>query len=170
MLYSTLYCLNAVVLGSIVFTIYNRIITLRERARTALRNIDIELKRRKEIIPTIVHLVEEYSKHEKNIHNVIAQMRVRIAYEDTPPTGRKDDLSPLLAVIERYPKLQASENYQKLMYSLTDAEERIAYSRAFYNRNVRKLNTLVSQFPFNIIAYMFQIKQMAFISFIQTKK
>ena len=161
--FPVLYGGNAIILGSIFFTMYNRIVTLRERAKTALSNIDIELKRRKYLIPELETLVKQYASHEKNLFSTITDLRVHLMSENSNTQTGLPDFSKILAVVENYPALKASENYQGLMKSLIDAEERIAYSRTFYNRNVRKLNTLVSQFPFIIISYLFGIGHMKFL-------
>lgn len=145
---------NGIITGSVVFTMYNRLMTLKQRAINALSNIDIELKRRADLIPQLVALVKEYSRYEKEVQNLLVNLR-----------SQKPDYSVLLAIIEKYPKMKADENFRSLMKNLVDTEERIAYSRSFYNRNVRKLNTLIWQFPFIIIASLFTIKHMDFITF-----
>lgn len=160
---------NLCISGSIVFTMYNRIFTLRERTLCALSSIDIELKRRADLIPQIVELVKGYSGYEKEIFQIIAFLRSRILYQKDLLDAKKPDFSPLFAIIENYPEIKASDNYQQLVKTLVDTEERIAYSRTFYNRNVRKLNTLIDQFPFIIISIIFNIKKMDFITIIPDK-
>jgi LemA protein len=169
-LYSILLAGNLVINISIIFTMYNRIMTLKQRAQVALSDIDIELKRRVDLIPQIVALVKNYSKYEKETLGIIAEMRVRLDFQKELIFGEKADFSPLYAIIENYPDLKASGNFQLLMRSLIDTEERIAYSRAFYNRNVRKLNTLIKQFPFIIISLLLNIREMNFISITSDEK
>ena len=169
MLYTILTAGNGALIISILFTIYNRLVTLKERAEFALNDIDIELKRRAELIPKIVELVKTYSTYEAELQEFIARMRVHTEFLNVLPEGKKVDTTPLTAIIENYPKLNAAENFQSLMTSLVDTEERIAYARAFYNRNVRKLNTLVGQFPFIIIAYLCNINGMEYLSIVSDK-
>jgi LemA protein len=157
---------NSVLFISILFTVYNRLITLRQRAEFAFNDIDIELKRRAELIPKIVDLVKVYSAYESELQGFIARMRVHTELLKALPEGKKVDIAPLTAIIEKYPDLKANENFTVLMTSLVDTEERIAYARAFYNRNVRKLNTLVLQFPFIVIAYLFDISEMEYLSIV----
>lgn len=145
---------NSIITGSIVFSVFNRMITLKQRALTAQSNIDIELKRRTDLIPGIVALVKEYAKYEAETQQIITESRQHLGV-----------IPSLVAVIENYPKLKANENFKQLMTSLIDTEERIAYSREFYNRNIRKYNTMIAQFPFSIIAFFTGLKEMDFLRF-----
>lgn len=156
---------NACISGSIVFSMYNRIVTLRERARNALSNIDIELGRRNTIIPQILELIKHYTAHEKDVIESLVVLRKTMEKEQQTSIPLTN-VSPLFAVLEAYPKLKAQTNYESLMITLVDTEERIAYSRAFYNRNVRKYNTLISQFPFNLIAIITEMKEMKFVQIV----
>jgi LemA protein len=157
---------NTIICGSIVFTMYNRIIILKQRAITALSNIDIELKRRADLVPQIVNLVKSYTSYEKEIMQIVTSMRLsKIIQKELPVDSGKTDSSTMLAIFEKYPTLKSADNFQQLMKTLIDVEDRLAYSRAFYNRNVRKLNTLITQFPFIIIARIFNIQTMDFVSF-----
>jgi LemA protein len=155
---------NSGILISIIFTMYNRLITLAQRAEFALNDIDIELKRRADLIPKIVELVKAYTEYEKELQGFIARARAHTVFLKDLPEGSGIDINPLVAIIENYPDLKASENFRGLMTSLVDTEERIVYARAFYNRTVRKLNTLVRQFPFIIISEIFNIKEMEYVS------
>jgi LemA protein len=160
-----LFAGNGIILGSIVFSVYNRIITLKNRALNSLSNIDIELKRRANLIPNIVEIVKGYAKHEKEIQKIIAQSRREIIFSKSPPKEREKMTIPsLVAAIENYPDLRASKNFQSLMRTLVDTEERIAYSGEFYNRTVRKYNTLIEQIPFSFVALLSGQKKMNFIA------
>ena len=165
LLYAVIYIGNAGIVGSIIFTMYNRLVTLQNRAQTALSNIDIELKRRADLIPQIVMFVKEYASHEKRQHLDIASTRLTPAFMTSLPKEVPTSFIDPLLVVENYPHLKASENYQSLMRSLVDTEERIAYSRTFYNRNTRKYNALIAQFPFIIIAQLLGFKPMEFLTF-----
>lgn len=162
-LYTILYMGNAGIFGSIVFTIYNRMITLQQRARVALSNIDIELKRRTDLIPQIIELVKHYVRIERSIQAITTDLRVKTAFQNTVPVQTSTAPFTFLTRLENYPQLRGSENFKELMTSLVDTEDRIAYSRTFYNKNVRKLNTLILQFPFNIIGILFRIRPMKFV-------
>ncbi|MBN1162472.1 LemA family protein [Patescibacteria group bacterium] len=162
--YMSLSIGNFLILGSILFTMHNRLNTLKQRALSALSNIDIELKRRSELIPRLVEVIKGYSSHEKNIQNLTAQLRMQTRFQHDLPEKTADVISPLLAISEKYPELNAIDSYQELMRSLIDTEERIAYSRAFYNRSVNKLNTLITQFPFVIVAKTTNTKPMDYLA------
>lgn len=155
---------SSIITGSAIFSLYNRIITLKHRALNALSNIEIDLKRRHDLIPNLVDVVKEYSKYEKEIQQIVAEARAEIIFSKELPKEAKPIIPSLVAVIENYPDLKASENFQSLMRMLVDTEGRIAYSREFYNRSVRKYNTLISQPPFLIVSWPLKMKQMDFIS------
>lgn len=155
---------NGVIVGSTVFSLYNRIITLHQRALNASSNIEVELKRRSNLIPNLVKVVKGYSKYEKETQQIIVEARAKIMFSKKLIEETKLAIPSLIAVIESYPTLKASENFQALMRELVDTEERIAHSREFYNRSVRKYNTLIGQFPFLIISLPFGMKEMSFIS------
>ena len=155
---------GVVILGSIVFTMYNRMVQLRNRVKNAWSNIEGELKRRHDLIPQVVASVKGYTKHEKLVQSVTTALR---SGEDrNPMTGaaRTDSHKQLLAVVEKYPDLKAAETFQKLIITLTDTEERVAYTREFYNSSVRGYNTLIQQFPFIIFAKLFSFGAYAFIA------
>lgn len=155
---------NGIITGSVIFSLYNRIVSLKERALNSLSNIDIELKRRKDLIPSLVDVVKGYSKYEKELQQIVAEARAEYVFSKEMPEETKPVIPSLVAVIENYPDLKASEQFQYLMRALVDTEERIAYSREFYNRSIRKYNTLIQQFPFLFVSSFLKIKQMDFIS------
>lgn len=154
---------NLAILGSMSFSLYNRIVTLKNRAFSAKSNIEIDLKRRADLIPNLIETVKRYSAHEKEIQEIIAESRAQIMLSREAIQERGPIIPSLVATIENYPQLRASEHFQDLMKRLIDTEERIAYSREFYNRSVRKYNTLISQFPFLMVARLCKMKQMDFI-------
>lgn len=145
-------------------TIYNRMMTLRYRAEFALNNIDIELKRRSELIPKLVVVVKSFSKYEKEIQEWEVKNRMRAVFSSSADVLPQNKIPTLSAIVEQYPDLKASENFRMLVKSLVDTEERIAYARTFYNRNVRKLNNLIGQFPFNIVSIACSIEPKQFLS------
>jgi LemA protein len=158
---------NTLILGSTIFTVYNRIVTLKNRALNALSNIDIELKRRADLIPSIVEIVKGYAKHESEIQKIVAEGRAQRIFSSELKRPEKPTIPSLVAAIENYPELKASENFQSLMKTLVDTEERIAYSREFYNRTVRKYNTLIKQIPFSLVAKILKLKEMEFVSIVR---
>lgn len=155
---------NGVITGSVIFSLYNRIIGLKHRSLNSLSNIDIELKRRTDLIPNLVEVVKTYSKYEKEVQKIVTDSRVEVIFSKEFLKETEPVIPSLVAVIENYPDLKASEQFQYLMRSLIDTEERIAYSREFYNRSVRKYNTLIQQFPFLLVSSFLKIKQMDFLS------
>ena len=162
----TIYLLigNIAITGSIIFTLYNRIVTLKQRALNALSNIEIDLKRRNDLITNLVEAVKGYNKHEKEIQELVAEARTQIVFSKQILREAQPIIPALVAIIENYPDLKASENFLSLMRMLVDIEERIAYAREFYNRSVRKYNTLVAQLPFALVASPLGMKEMEFIS------
>lgn len=155
---------NFLILGSSVFSAYNRIITLKNRALNALSNIEAELKRRSDLIPRIVEIVKNYTKHESELFKIVAESRAEILFsKELKEKDEKPIIESLAAIIENYPQLRASEQFQSLIKILVDTEERIAFSREFYNRTVRKYNTLISQIPFLLIAKTLKMKGMNFV-------
>lgn len=149
-----------------IVVIYNGLVTLRNRAKEAWSDIDVQLKRRYDLIPNLVETVKGYAKHEKELFEKVTEARARAI----GATGVKEQaeaenmltgaLKSLFAVAENYPSLRASENFQKLQDELTDTENKIEAARRFYNANVRDLNIKIEKFPDNIVARMFGFKQM----------
>jgi len=155
---------NAIILGSAIFSIYNRIITLKNRALNSLSNLDVELKRRADLIPNIVEVVKGYARHESEIQRIVAESRAKIIFSKELKKEKEPVIPSLVAAIENYPNLRASENFQFLMKVLVDTEERIAYCREFYNRTVRKYNTLLKQIPFLFVSSILGMKEMDFVT------
>ncbi len=153
------------------FRVYNRIVVLYQRGRDALSHIDIQLKRRADVIPSLVVVVKQYATYEKKLFEDIARLRAEPLTTSTASKGAElyenntKQLKGLFAVVENYPDLKASQSFKKLAGSLIDAEERIAYSRSFYNRTVEKYNTLISTFPGFVYAAIFRFRNMQFFRF-----
>ena len=146
--------------------IFNSLVTLKNRAKEAWADIDVQLKRRYNLIPNLVETVKGYAAHEKEVFEKVTEARARAMQA----TGAKeklgaenalsDTLKSLFAVSENYPQLRASENFQKLQDELTDAEDKIQAARRFYNANVRDFNIKIESFPGNIVAPLFGFKPM----------
>ena len=147
---------------------YNGLIILKTRIKEALSGIDVQLKRRADLIPNLVETVKGYAKHEKSVFENVTRARSALVKAETLTEKAEANnqlsgaLKTLFAVAEAYPQLQASTNFQDLQRQLEDTEDKIAYSRQFYNSNVLDFNTKVQVFPSNIIANMLGFKQEAF--------
>jgi len=147
---------------------FNRFIRLVNRAKEAWADIDVQLKRRYDLIPNLVNTVKGYASHEAGVLEAVTEARTRsmnaevkgdvkgIAEGENMLAGA---LKNLFAVSENYPDLKANQNFLELQRELSDTENKIQAARRFYNGNVRNLNTAVESFPGNIIANMFKFAQ-----------
>lgn len=150
--------------------IYNSLVAARLRVNEALSHIDIQLKRRTDLIPNLIETVKGYAKHEKELFENVTKARTELMHAKT--TSQKaeannmlsDTLKSLFAVAENYPQLKANENFGKLQDELSDTENKIAYSRQFYNSNVLDYNTKLSLFPNVLIAGMLGFKPADFFA------
>jgi len=147
-------------LGFIV-AIYNSLITSRNRVEEAWSDIDVQLKRRYDLIPNLLETVKGYAKHEEKLFKEVTEARTKAIQAGTVEEQSKAEnmiagaLKSLFAVAENYPNLKANENFKKLQDELTDTEDKIQASRRFYNGNVRDYNIKIQKFPNNMIASMF---------------
>ncbi|MBI4085331.1 MAG: LemA family protein [Candidatus Liptonbacteria bacterium] len=159
--------LIAAVIIWLVF-VYNRLITMRNRAKEAMSDIDVQTKRRYDLIPNLVESVKGYMAHERGVFEKVTEARTRAM----GATGGKEKLAAenmlsgalktLFAVAENYPELKANQNFLDLQNELTDTEDKIQAARRFYNTNVRDMNTAIQVFPTNLIAGVFGFKEMEF--------
>ena len=147
---------------------YNGFIRLINRAKEAWADIDVQLKRRYDLIPNLVETVKGYAAHERELFEKVTEARTRAmgaqsvkehAESENMLTGA---LKSLFAVSENYPQLKANENFLELQRELSDTENKIQAARRFYNTNVRDLNIKIDSFPANIIARLFNFKKMDF--------
>ena len=150
-----------------IVIVFNSLISLKNRVNNAWSQIDVQLKRRYDLIPNLVNTVKGYMKHEKTVLTDITKMRSKLVSGSMEEKSKASDsisnaLKTIFAVAENYPKLQASENFKMLQEELSGTESKIAFSRQFYNDNVMSLNTKIQQFPGNIIANMFNFKDREF--------
>src|SRR6201986_2097916 len=164
------WALLAVIVLVCIFLIamYNSLVQLRVRCDSAWSDIDIQLKRRHDLIPNLVETVKGYATHEKTTFEDIARFR-SIAMQATGPADKAaaenqltGALKSLFAVAENYPQLQASQEFTQLQNSLSQVEEAIQNSRRYYNAVVRALNTKIQSFPTNILAGRFGFQQRQF--------
>jgi LemA protein len=167
--------LVALVLLYAMFT-YNRLVRIRVRCENAWSQIDVQLRRRYDLIPNLVEAVKGYAAHERELFEEVARARSQAQ----GATGVRDQaeaenqvtrsLGRLLAVAENYPDLKASQNFLALQEELTGTESRIAYARQFYNDQVGALNTLIQQFPSSIVASLGRFQQREFFDIEDTAR
>lgn len=150
-----------------VFT-YNRLVTLRTRSENGWSQIDVQLRRRYDLIPNLIETVKGYATHEREVFENVTEARTHAM----GATGVKDQaqaenaitagLGRLIAVAEGYPELKANQNFLALQEELVGTESKIAYARQFYNDTVARLNTLIQKFPANLIAGLGHFEQKPF--------
>jgi LemA protein len=148
-----------VVAGVALAVVYNLLVQRRQLANNGWSDIDVQLKRRSDLIPQLVATVKGYAAHERQLFEVIAEKRnAALAAGDDPAargqaeSGLSRPVAKLMAVAEDYPELKASGNFLDLQKALAETEDKIEMARRFYNGAVRELNTLVESFPVNFIA------------------
>ena len=152
--------------------VFNGIVTLRNRTQEAWSDIDVQLKRRHDLIPNLIETVKGYATHEKELFEKVTEARSQAMQAKGAAEAGKaenmltDTLKSLFAVAENYPQLRASENFQKLQDELTDTENKVEAARRFYNGNVRDFNIKIQVFPNSMVAGMtgskaFELFQMA---------
>jgi len=138
--------------------VYNKLVRGRNRVSEAWSGIDIQLRRRASLVPNLVEIVRGYAAHERGVFEEVARARSALqrassaAASADAHTALSQALGHLFAVAEAYPQLRASENFTALQRDLSDAEDKVAFARQFYNRNVLDFNTRVESFPGNLIS------------------
>ncbi|MBI2621702.1 MAG: LemA family protein [Candidatus Levybacteria bacterium] len=161
----------AAIVGALVLFalyLYNTLISARLRVSEAFSQIDVQLKRRTDLIPNLIETVKGYAKHEKSTFEKVTELRTSLMQAKTPEKKSEvnnmltDALKSIFAVAEGYPQLRASENFKELQEELEDTENKIAYSRQFYNSNVLDYNTKLQIFPNVIFARILNFKPAQF--------
>jgi len=148
--------------------VFNSFIRLRHRTNEAWSDIDVQLKRRHNLIPNLVETVKGYAKHERGVFEKVTEARARaVNAKGVEERGQAENmlsntLKTLFAVAENYPDLKANANFLELQRELSDTENKIQASRRFYNGNVRDLNIKIENFPSRIIAGVFRFKKRDF--------
>ncbi|MBD3210169.1 LemA family protein [Candidatus Micrarchaeota archaeon] len=157
-----LLCAGALFVGLLLYVVltYNRLITLRNRVENAWSQIDVQLKRRYDLIPNLMETVKGYMKHEKTVLENVTKYRAQLMSGGVEERARannmlSDTLKSLFAVAENYPKLQASENFKLLQEELAGTENKIAYIRTAYNDAVLDYDNALEMFPSSIIGQVF---------------
>lgn len=169
--------LALLVVGALyLMSVYNLLVALRNRVSEAWSGIDVQLKRRSSLIPNLVETVKGYAVHEKNTFEEVTKARTALMSSVTPEQAAQANnmlssaLKSLFAVAESYPELKANENFRQLQTDLNDTEDKVAYSRQFYNANVLDYNTKIVIFPNVIVARMLGFKQSEFFKASDTEK
>lgn len=147
---------------------YNKLVSLRNRVKNGYSQIDVQLKRRNDLIPNLVETVKGYAEHEKEVFENVTKARSNLmnasGIEETSEANNQlsGALKSLFAIAENYPELKANTNFQELQRELTESEDKISYSRQFYNDTVLMYNNSCEQFPSNIMAKLFGFKEADF--------
>ncbi len=164
---------------------YNNFIKLVQRTKEAWADIDVQLKRRYDLIPNLVETVKGYAEHERGVFNEVTEARAKATQVHVDPSNitaeqiqamagaesaLTQSLGKLLAVAEAYPDLKANENFAKLQDELTDTENKIQAARRFYNGNVRDLAIALQSFPQNVIGNMFGFKEEEYFELEETSE
>lgn len=160
--------LGALILMWLILT-FNRLTVLKMRAKEALSDIDVQLKRRFDLIPNLIETVKGYMTHEKTVLENITKARASVTNTNGDPINRAEaenqlsaTLKTLFAVAENYPDLKANANFLDLQREISDTENKIQASRRFYNGNVREFSIRIHTFPSRIVANFFKFKEMPF--------
>lgn len=165
-----------VVLGLVIAGIYNGLVRSRMQTKEAWAQIDVQLKRRNDLIPNLVETVKGYAAHEKSTFDAVTEARAKVAGAATPAAAMEASnqlsgaLGRLLAVAEAYPQLQANTNFLQLQTELTNTEDKISVTRQLYNSATSNYNMKLQTFPTNLIAGMFSFKEAAFFETPEAEK
>ena len=161
---------GAVVVALFVFAVlvYNHLVRLRNEAETGWANIDVQLKRRADLVPNLVEAVKGYAAHERETFDSVTKARAAAQQASGPAQAAQADaemapaLNRLIAVSEAYPQLRASENFLKLQQELADIEDKLAAARRYYNQTVYRFNSVQQTFPTLLIARPFGFHERQF--------
>mgnify|MGYP000964659475 CR=1 FL=1 len=173
-----LYIIIALIVLLIIFVVgvYNSLVVLRQKVKNQWSQIDVQLKRRSDLIPNLVETVKGYAKHEKETLQKVIEARNSYLAADTPEAKMKVNgelsnlISKLFALSENYPELKADTSFLKLQGDLKDTEDKIAFARQFYNDIVMKYNAKIETFPVNIVANLFKFEAREFFEALEAEK
>jgi LemA protein len=173
-----IYIILGVILVVIFWSIfvYNGFVSLRNRAKEAWSDIDVQLKRRYDLIPNLVETVKGYAAHERQLLEKVTEARTKAMGAQTVQEHAEAEnmlsstLKTLFAVVENYPQLQAAGNFLELQRELRDTEDKIQAARRFYNGNIRDLNIKIERFPESIVAGVFGFQKMEFFEILGEAK
>ena len=165
-----------VIVVGFVWYLYNSIIVAKMRVSESLSQIDVQLKRRADLIPNLVETVKGYATHEKELFEKVTKERASLVSAKGPAEKAEANselsktLKSIFAVAESYPDLKASQNFMELQEELSDTENKVAYSRQFYNSNVLDYNTKLTVFPNVFFAKLFNFKDAEFFGATEEEK
>jgi LemA protein len=157
-----------VIIISVGIAIFNKLIRLKNTVKSSWSDIDVQLKKRYDLVPNLVETVKGYASHERGVFENVTKARSMAMHAITPTDKAKaenmlrDTLKSLFAVAEAYPELKANANFMQLQLQLKELEDNIEYARRYYNAVIRDFNILIESFPSNIIARSFGFKQEEF--------
>ena len=153
------------VVALVGISLYNKLVRLRNTVRSAWSDIDVQLKKRYDLVPNLVETVKGYAAHEQSLFTKVTEARAQ-AIRATGPAATaqaenmlRDSLKSLFAVAEAYPELKANQNFLQLQAQLKEIEDTIEAARRYYNAVVRDFNTAIEQFPSNLIASQFRFEK-----------
>lgn len=165
-----------VVIGIFLWATYNALVTLRIRVDEAWSDINVQLKRRLDLIPNLIETVKGYAQHESGVFQAVTEARANVinakGVKETADAENMFEgaLKSLFAVAEAYPDLKANENFIELQRELVDTEDKIQAARRFYNSGVTSLNTKIQTFPHNIVAALFKFTNRDFFDVDETER
>lgn len=157
-----------VVVALIVVSLYNRLVRLRATSESAWSDIDVQLKKRYDLVPNLVEAVKGYAAHEQSLFTKVTEARTLAMRASGPAEAAKaetmlrDSLKSLFAVAEAYPDLKANQNFIQLQEHLKEIEDAVEAARRYYNAVVRDLNTVIEQFPSNLVAARYKFTRKDF--------
>ena len=171
-----LWIVLAIIVLLVIFVIatYNGLITRKNRVQEASSDIDVQLKRRYELIPNLVNTVKGYATHEREVFEKVTELRAGLVTGSTADKVKASNqltetLKSLFAVAENYPELKANQNFLALQADLTDTQDKIMAAQRFYNSNVRDFNTAIQVFPTNLFAAALGFSSFEFIEATQAE-
>jgi LemA protein len=165
-----------VLVAIIFFSYFNRLAVLSNRIDNSLSQIDVQLKRRADLIPNLIETVKGYAKHEKSIMTEVSKARQALISANGLVDKVKannvlqNSLGKLFAIAENYPELKANQNFLQLQTELSTTEDRIAYSRQFYNDSILTYNNMCTTFPGNFFANLYGRKPKEFLQITEAEK
>ena len=170
------FIIIVLVILAFAWYLYNSIIVAKMRVSEALSQIDVQLKRRTDLIPNLIETVKGYAKHERELFEKVTEQRTKLVEAQGPEEKAKANnalsqtLKSLFAVAENYPNLKASQNFMELQEELSDTENKIAYARQFYNQTVMDYNTKLKVFPNVFFVKVLNFKEAEFFAASEEEK
>ncbi|HOZ88613.1 MAG TPA: LemA family protein [Bacilli bacterium] len=164
------------IIGGFIVVNYNALVSLRNKVKDQWAQIDVQLKRRFDLIPNLLETVKGYAKHESETFAAVVEARNSFTAAKTPEAEMKANseltnvISKLFALAESYPDLKANTNFMQMQGDLKDTEDKISFARQFYNDGVLQYNNKVEMFPSNLIASIFRFEKATFFEVANTER